>query len=108
MQTRKNPITVNEGFTCLRCKMPVKPQEGGSCRNHCPFCLWSLHVDLNTPGDRLNECKGLMKPVGIELNKKKGTRVIHVCQLCGIKAYNRIAPDDNWDLICQLSRIPQE
>lgn len=103
----KNFIKINEGFTCERCKMPVPPHEAGSCRNHCSYCLYSLHVDLNTPGDRLNECRGLMKPVGIELNKKKGTRLIHVCQKCHFKACNRCAPDDNWDLICELSRVPQ-
>ena len=48
-----------------------------------------------------------MKPIGLELNKKKGTRVLHMCQKCGHKIWNRTAPDDNWDLICQLSRIPQ-
>ena len=67
-----------------------------------------MHVDLKTPGDRLSECGGLMKPIGIELNKKKGTRIKFLCEICGIKNYNRIAPDDDWDLICQLSRIPQE
>jgi hypothetical protein len=48
-----------------------------------------------------------MAPVGVELNKKKGTRIVHVCKSCGHKAYNRMAPDDDWELICRLSRIPQ-
>ena len=48
-----------------------------------------------------------MKPVGVEMNKKKGVRIIHVCQKCGFKTKNRSAPDDNWDLICELSRVPQ-
>lgn len=104
---KKHPTKINEGFKCQKCKMPVPPHEAGSCRNHCHHCLYSMHVDLETPGDRLSECKGLMAPIGIELNKKKGTRVIHMCQKCGFKAYNRTAPDDNWDLICQLSRVPQ-
>jgi len=64
-------------------------------------------VDLELPGDRQSECKGLMVPTGVELNKKKGPRVIHVCKACGHKAINRMAPDDDWDLICSLSRIPQ-
>ena len=107
MYKRNNPITRNEGFTCAKCGKKVKPHDGGSCRNHCNYCLYSFHVDV-VPGDRLSECEGLMKPVGIQLNKKKVTRVIHVCQKCGIKTYNRSAPDDDWDLICELSRIPQE
>jgi DNA-directed RNA polymerase subunit RPC12/RpoP len=108
MQKRKNPIKVNEPFKCIKCKKAVKKHPEGSCRNHCPYCLWSLHVDLNTPGDRLAECQGLMKPVGIEMHKKKGTRIIHVCQKCGFKTFTRTAPDDNWDLICELSRVPQQ
>ena len=108
MHVRKNPITINEGFKCAKCKKTVKPHEGGSCRNHCPYCLYSLHVDLKVPGDRLSECEGLMRPVGIQLHKKKGARIIHVCEKCGHKTFNRAAPDDDWDMICQLSRIPQE
>lgn len=110
MQIRKNPITINTGFTCKnpKCKKRVKPSVDGSCRNHCPYCLWSLHVDQEVPGDRASECGGLMSPVGIEIDKKKGIRLIHVCMECGRKAFNRSASDDNYDLICQLSRIPQE
>lgn len=107
MHFRKNMIVKNKGFTCKKCKKKVGPHTGGSCRNHCPFCLYSLHVDLGVPGDRTCECQGLMVPVGTENHKKKGTRVIHVCQECGYKTRNCIAPDDYWDLICELSRVPQ-
>jgi hypothetical protein len=107
MHQIKNPITINEGFKCEKCKKKVGPHTEGSCRNHCPFCLYSMHMDEAIPGDRLSECHGLMAPVGIELNKKKGTRIKHICQSCGAKSTNRTAPDDDWDLICQLSRIPQ-
>lgn len=107
MHIRKNMIDNNTGFICKHCKKKVGKHEAGSCRNHCPKCLYSLHVDDKVPGDRASECKGLMVPVGVELNKKKGTRIIHLCQKCGYKNINRMAPDDNWDLICSLSRIPQ-
>jgi hypothetical protein len=100
-------IKINEGFKCKKCKKVVPPGEDGICRNHCTHCLYSLHVDLNVPGDRASECLGLMVPIGMEINKKKGVRVIHLCQKCGLKTFNRSAPDDNWDLICKLSRIPQ-
>ena len=36
-------------FTCVHCGAEVLPM-GKSSRNHCPFCLWSLHVDI-LPGD---------------------------------------------------------
>ncbi len=108
MHKRKNPIKVNEPFKCVKCKMDVKPHPDGGCRNHCPYCFYSMHVDLEVPGDRLSECNGLMKPVGVEIHKKKGTRIIHFCQKCGLKTYTRSASDDNWELICELSRMPQE
>lgn len=106
MHIRKNMIQANEGFKCKHCKRSVDPHTGGSCRNHCPYCLYSLHVDLEVPGDRANECMGLMVPIGMEENKKKGTRILHMCQQCGFKGFNRIAPDDDWELICRLSRSP--
>ncbi|MBN1258523.1 RNHCP domain-containing protein [Candidatus Peregrinibacteria bacterium] len=103
-------IESNEGFTCKnkKCRKKVLPHTGGSCRNHCPYCLYSMHVDLDVPGDRLSECKGMMVPVTVEMNKKKGARILHVCEKCGFKTYNRVAPDDNWEKICELSRVPLE
>ncbi len=106
MHIRKNMIAANEGFKCANCKRIVEPATEGVCRNHCPFCLHSLHVDLDVPGDRANECRGLMAPIGMENNKKKGTRILHMCKSCGQKSYNRTAPDDDWNLICELSRRP--
>src|SRR3989344_2693847 len=52
---------VIEDFTCEHCDTFV---EGDGYTNHCPKCLWSLHVD-NEPGDRANNCNGLMEPFGI-------------------------------------------
>ena len=98
-------IQNNTGFRCVYCKMDIEPAKKGN-RNHCPFCLYSLHVDLDIPGDRLSECHGLMVPVRAEINKKKGVRILHVCKECGKKIFNRIADDDNWDLVCELSRVP--
>ena len=60
----------DEGFVCAHCGKSVEPL-GYSSRNHCPFCLWSLHVD-ELPGDRANECAGLMEPSRVELDSKKG------------------------------------
>jgi len=33
-------------------------------RNHCPYCLWSVHLD-KTPGDRASLCRGGMEPIAI-------------------------------------------
>ncbi|MEN6315330.1 MAG: RNHCP domain-containing protein [Clostridiaceae bacterium] len=85
--------TENIGFICAYCGADVKPLTNGSYRNHCPFCLYSLHVD-NLPGDRASDCFGMMKPIGIRYNGKKGWQIIHHCKKCGMEKVNRAAPDD--------------
>jgi hypothetical protein len=52
-----------------------------------------MHLD-NKPGDRGNDCRGLMKPVEIRYNGKKGWQIIQKCQKCGTEKINRTAPDD--------------
>ena len=84
--SRKNE---NCAFLCTNCKKKVVPVSNGSYRNHCPFCLYSLHVDID-PGDRQNACNGLMEPVSIR-SGKKGLQVIHRCKKCGISKPNKIA-----------------
>ena len=36
---------IDEGFICENCGRKVEPL-GYSCRNHCPYCLYSKHVDI--------------------------------------------------------------
>ena len=79
----------DSGFVCVNCKRAVLPL-GKSSRNHCPFCLWSLHVDLN-PGDRANPCGGLMEPVRVEPDPRKGYVIVHRCLRCGAIRRNRAA-----------------
>ena len=79
----------DEGFFCAHRGKWVPPL-GYSSRNHCPFCLWSLHVDIN-PGDRLSECGGLMEPVSAEPDAKKGYVITHRCVKCGAVRRNRAA-----------------
>ena len=39
-------------FRCHHCRADVPEDAPGTRnRNHCPFCLWSRHVDIE-PGDR--------------------------------------------------------
>ena len=79
----------DSGFICGNCGKEVLPM-GSSSRNHCPFCLWSLHVDIN-PGDRANECGGLMRPIRSEPDAKRGFVIIHKCEKCGEIRRNRAA-----------------
>lgn len=93
-------IQNNEGFTCLNCGKRVAPHPTSS-RNHCPYCLWSLHVDVS-PGDRMNPCRGLMRPVGLETKAGK-MKIIYVCGSCKASNKNVTASDDNSDKIIALS-----
>lgn len=87
-----------EDFVCEKCGFEVK---GSGYTNHCPRCLWSKHVDVN-PGDRLNECGGMMEPVRIEM--KEGEYVIiHKCVKCGHEKRNKAAEEDNFGEILKIS-----
>jgi DNA-directed RNA polymerase subunit RPC12/RpoP len=96
----------DNSFICAHCGKEVEPL-GYSSRNHCPFCLWSLHVDIN-PGDRANTCGGLLEPIRTEPDPKKGFIIIHRCVKCGETRRNRAATDakvqpDNKSLLIKLT-----
>ena len=98
----KKLFTKNDAsFVCAHCGKEVKPL-GYSSRNHCPFCLWSKHLDIN-PGDRASQCGGLMEPVRAEPDPKKGFVVIHRCQRCGELRRNKAASDDDRSLLIKLT-----
>ncbi|MEX6015298.1 RNHCP domain-containing protein [Mammaliicoccus sciuri] len=80
----------NTGFICENCGREVKPLSNGSFRNHCPFCLCSKHLDI-VPGDRESTCEGIMDPIDIIHNSKKGYQLIHKCRKCGELRKNKIA-----------------
>ncbi len=99
----------NTGFTCANCGTAVPPLQGTGCRNHCPACLHSLHVDVN-PGDRASDCGGLLVPVGV-VDSRKGWVVVSRCDRCGMIRRNKAALDDpdfpdDFELIIELSRTP--
>lgn len=95
-----------EEFRCRHCKQMVGPALwGGSHRNHCPYCLYSRHVDGKTPGDRASECGGSMAPVGAFARGKGEHVVVHRCLTCGFERHNRIAADDAFDLVLALPRV---
>lgn len=103
----KKLFTKNDAsFICAHCGKEVLPL-GYSSRNHCPFCLWSLHVDVN-PGDRDNSCKGQMEPIFAETDPKKGFVIVHKCTKCGEIKRNRSAHEasvqpDNRMLLIKLT-----
>jgi hypothetical protein len=94
-------------FLCIHCHafVPIHPYMGTSHRNHCPFCLWSKHVDNQQPGDRKSTCQSAMEPITLTFKhegmdkygkQKQGElMIVHVCTKCGKININRIAGDDD-------------
>lgn len=101
MMENRNFFEIDEEFVCENCGKKV-PKLGYSCRNHCPYCLHSKHVDKN-PGDRAENCHGDLEPVSLEIDGKKGYIIVFKCKKCGAIRKNKFAKDDNMDLIIDLS-----
>ena len=90
----------DEGFVCVNCGHFVKPL-GYTSRDHCNKCLCSIHIDI-VPGDRKNDCKGLLMPIDIETNNKKGYVVVYKCQKCGEIHKNKTAVDDDFESVLKV------
>jgi hypothetical protein len=86
-----------EDFDCLHCGATVL---GDGYTNHCPRCLWSLHVDIQ-PGDRESDCGGAMEPVGA-LYEGGRTIVVQRCQACGHTRRNKTARNDSRNAVLAL------
>lgn len=94
-------------FRCGNCGALVSSMHMLSAvnnRNHCPYCLWSCHLDLYSAGDRLSACKAKMKPVGLTMKKSRNKyqlsprgelMLVHICTDCNSVSINRIAADDD-------------
>jgi hypothetical protein len=88
-----------ESFVCLKCQKFV---QGDGYTNHCPFCLWSRHVDV-FPGDREASCQGLMEPIEFE-EQGNGQWIHHRCQACGFEKRNKRQKTDSFSAILELIR----
>jgi DNA-directed RNA polymerase subunit RPC12/RpoP len=121
----KDRVVIDKNnFKCAQCGASVisdRSESGVNNRNHCPFCLWSRHVDMKTPGDRKALCKSRMEPVGITTKQtsKRYSRgcagelmLVHQCTGCGKLSINRIAADDDAIAIYRVYerslRLPKE
>ena len=93
----------NEAFTCIACGQEVPPHASSS-RDHCNHCLTGQHVDIN-PGDRLNDCRGVMEPIGLQTKSGK-TKIVYRCRKCHEQVFNVVAPDDDQALITELVGMP--
>ena len=103
---KPNPEVPPNAFTCGRCNQVVPGLAPGTeHRNHCPLCLWSLHVDMHA-GDRRSGCRGLMEPIALWVRRGGEWSIVHRCQQCGILRANRIAGDDNELALMSLAVRP--
>ncbi len=104
---RGRGLTRSAGFRCRHCGGIVGPVlYGGHHRNHCPYCLYSTHVDSGRMGDRSSECGGLMEPIGAFTRPKGEHVIVHRCLMCGFERYNRIAGDDDFEKVLALPVVP--
>jgi DNA-directed RNA polymerase subunit RPC12/RpoP len=92
----------NDSFTCEFCGKSVPPAKKTS-RNHCPYCLYSKHVDI-VPGDRLEVCQGLMKPIDYDY-RHSTVIILHKCIKCGKTQHNKAASDDYLDELLQTRLV---
>lgn len=104
----------DKGFECAHCRQWVDCHKfmGTQFRNQCPHCLWSRHVDDKKSGDRRAFCHGLMEPIGLTFKKEGFDKygkprqgelmVIHQCQECGQISINRLAADDDPEVVLKI------
>ncbi len=92
----------DQSFICVNCGSQVE-KLGYTSRDHCNKCLYSLHVDIE-PGDRLNECKGMLKPINVLDTGKKHMQIEYICTKCGKKTRNIVAADDSKEEILNIVR----
>ena len=92
----------DEEFICENCQKYIS-RLNYTARDHCNYCLYSKHVDI-LPGDRQNNCHGLLRPIAIE--KFKDTyKIVYKCEKCKKIHKNVMSNDDNMDLIIELSKL---
>jgi hypothetical protein len=95
-----------ESFRCRYCRLDVSTSAPGTAhRNHCPYCLWSRHVD-HVPGDRAAECGSLMEPIAISVRGDGEWVLVHRCGGCDVVHLNRSAGDDNPLALVRLAVRP--
>ena len=92
-------IKNKEDFICEKCNILNK---GNGYTNHCYNCLYSKHVDIE-PGDRLNDCQGLMKPVYISYTNKD-KYIIHKCIKCSFEKKNLLGENDSVETMIKIQK----
>ena len=87
---------INDSFKCDNCLKDIIKHPEWSARNHCPYCLYSKHLDEVSPWDRISKCHWLMKAIDIDYKKNKWNMIKHKCKKCGKEILNKLSPDDDF------------
>lgn len=87
-----------ENFVCKNCNQAV---EGNGYTNHCPNCLYSVHID-RYPGDRKELCLGIMSPIDIITKGGDAEYVVHICNLCKVVKRNVLSEKDSMKSITDI------
>ena len=95
----------DDSFVCFNCGNYVSPL-GYTARDHCPYCLYSKHVD-NNPGDRACSCGGILEPIAVEPTKNSNYKIVYRCFNCNIIKRNIVARDDNFDKLLEIMANPK-
>lgn len=93
---------IDEAFVCDVCGNMVD-RLNYTARDHCNKCLCSKHVDVN-PGDRKEDCKGILVPVSIEKSSKDKLKIVYRCEKCGSIKKNIVAADDDFEKILEVMK----
>lgn len=88
-----------EDFICEHCGAQVV---GDGYTDHCPHCLYGKHVDI-FPGDRLEICQGMLRPVSVNMHKGQET-LSYRCSVCGAERVNKVAKNDSREAIVALAQ----
>lgn len=54
------------------------------------------------PGDRAETCKGILKPIGIEVKQGEMQSIQFECVKCKKRSRNKIAEDDDRDALFKV------
>ncbi|MDE1827710.1 MAG: RNHCP domain-containing protein [Candidatus Micrarchaeota archaeon] len=89
---------VVEDFKCLKCGTQVK---GNGYTDHCPNCLWGLHVDV-MPGDRASGCRGQLQPINV-VYEDDSYVITYKCVKCRAIKNFKASSEDNVDVLANLA-----
>lgn len=93
-------------------------------RNHCPKCLYSIHIDdkygdrkmwcghkINENGpdyDDANFSSSLLVPISKTINHNGILCIVHECEKCKKDRICKVAPDDNKQILATLPMVDIE